>query len=116
MPFAPPTICPRCKSPKRGRCEPCHKIRQRANDEKRNPLKNSLYNARWRRARKMYLAMHPLCAQHDKDGEVVAASVVDHIIPHRGDWVLFWDETNWQPLCKPCHDTKTATEDGGFGR
>jgi 5-methylcytosine-specific restriction protein A len=28
---------------------------------------------------------------------------------------LFWNETNWQPLCKECHDRKTATEDGGFG-
>lgn len=27
-----------------------------------------------------------------------------------------WDECNWQPLCKPCHDSKTAREDGGFGR
>lgn len=25
---------------------------------------------------------------------------------------LFWDEANWQPLCKPCHDQKTAREDG----
>nr|WP_292832122.1 HNH endonuclease signature motif containing protein [Mesorhizobium sp.] len=29
---------------------------------------------------------------------------------------LFWDRSNWQPLCKPCHDRKTATSDGGFGR
>ena len=43
-------------------------------------------------------------------------AVVDHIIPHKGDKVLFWDRSNWQPLCKTCHDTKTAREDGGFGR
>jgi len=36
------------------------------------------------------------------------ATVVDHIIPHRGDERLFWDETNWQPLCKQCHDKKTG--------
>jgi len=29
---------------------------------------------------------------------------------------MFWDERNWQALCKPCHDAKTAREDGGFGR
>jgi 5-methylcytosine-specific restriction protein A len=23
---------------------------------------------------------------------------------------LFWDEDNWQALCKPCHDRKTAVE------
>lgn len=31
--------------------------------------------------------------------------------PHRGDQKLFWDESNWQALCKPCHDRKTWTED-----
>lgn len=46
----------------------------------------------------------------------MVANVVDHIKPHRGDKVLFWDSANWQPLCKECHDRKTATEDGGFGR
>ena len=34
-----------------------------------------------------------------------------HIRPHRGDPVLFWDEKNWQSLCKPCHDKKTWNED-----
>jgi 5-methylcytosine-specific restriction protein A len=50
------------------------------------------------------------------DGLLVAAQVVDHKVPHRGDTVLFWEHTNWQSLCKRCHDMKTATEDGGFGR
>jgi 5-methylcytosine-specific restriction protein A len=47
---------------------------------------------------------------------VEPAAVVDHITPHGGDEALFWDRDNWQPLCKPCHDAKTAREDGGFGR
>jgi 5-methylcytosine-specific restriction protein A len=48
-------------------------------------------------------------------GKVVGATVVDHIIPHKGDMGLFWDKANWQSLCKPCHDSKTRLEDGGFG-
>lgn len=36
--------------------------------------------------------------------------LVDHIIPHRGDKKLFWDERNWQGLCKKHHDRKTAKE------
>jgi 5-methylcytosine-specific restriction enzyme A len=43
-------------------------------------------------------------------GRLAAATVVDHIVPHRGDPVLFWDEGNWQSQCKPCHDAKTARE------
>ena len=34
--------------------------------------------------------------------------LLDHIIPHRGDQKLFWDEGNWQALCKACHDRKTG--------
>ncbi|WP_338080605.1 HNH endonuclease signature motif containing protein [Cohnella luojiensis] len=49
-------------------------------------------------------------------GRVVAATVVDHIKPHKGNKILFWDKNNWQPLCKQHHDRKTAIEDGGFGR
>lgn len=62
-----------------------------------------------------FLRAHPLCVRHEARGETVAASVVDHIVPHRGDKALFWQRDNWQPLCKQCHDIKTATEDGGFG-
>lgn len=42
------------------------------------------------------------------------AEVTDHIIPHRGDPDLFWAPWNLQTLSKRQHDTKTATEDGGF--
>ena len=37
--------------------------------------------------------------------------LLDHVIPHRGASHLMWDESNWQALCKPCHDRKTWTED-----
>jgi 5-methylcytosine-specific restriction protein A len=42
--------------------------------------------------------------------------VADHVVPHKGDWLLFVDEKNLQGLCLSCHSKKTATEDGGFGR
>ena len=44
------------------------------------------------------------------------SEVVDHVIPHRGDMKLFWDPENHRAMAKRCHDRKTATEDGGFGR
>ena len=66
------------------------------------------YDSRWRAARKLYLRKHPLCAACRRANILTPATVVDHIIPHRGDERLFWDEANWQPLCKPCHDYKTG--------
>lgn len=78
-----------------------------------------MYDHRWRRAAKLFLMEHPLCQCHEcKAGElqVTVATVVDHIVPHRGNRALFWDRSNWQSMAKPCHDKKTATEDGGFGR
>lgn len=38
------------------------------------------------------------------------ATVVDHVRPFRGDWMLFVDPANHQSLCKSCHDRKTAAE------
>jgi 5-methylcytosine-specific restriction protein A len=49
-----------------------------------------------------------LCTQSERRGRRVIAEVIDHIVAHRGDPQLFWDETNWQPLCKACHDHKTG--------
>lgn len=74
------------------------------------------YDSKWRNERLVYLKTYPLCARCAKKGIVEPATVVDHIIPHRGNKKLFWDKKNWQPLCKKCHDIKTSTEDGAFGR
>ena len=69
------------------------------------------YGSRWQKARLRFLRAHPLCAVCWKEGKATPATVVDHIVPHRGDPKLFWDEANWQPLCKHHHDVKTMTED-----
>lgn len=79
-------------------------------DRYRGSSNESGYNSRWQRYRKWFLARNPLCAVC---GEL--ATVVDHIVPHKGDKALFWDKNNHQPLCERCHNIKTAREDGGFG-
>ena len=56
------------------------------------------------------LARHPLCVRVPGRRAHEPATIVDHIVPHRGDQKLFWDEANWAALCKPCHDAKTARE------
>ena len=73
------------------------------------------YGARWKKVRRSYLRSNPLCVECQKMGIIKAARVVDHIKPHKGDMDLFWDEGNWQSLCEPCHNKKTAREDGAFG-
>ncbi len=37
--------------------------------------------------------------------------VVDHIKRHRGSPILFWDRTNWQPLCPDHHDIEKQAEE-----
>jgi len=67
------------------------------------------YDRKWREARAAFLRRNPLCLECFTEGKLEPATVVDHIIPHRGDSKLFWDQRNWQPLCKSCHDRKTGS-------
>lgn len=69
------------------------------------------YGTAWNRARKRYLETHPLCVECMKQGRYVKATDVDHIKLHRGDSVLFWDQSNWQSLCHRHHSVKTRNED-----
>lgn len=62
------------------------------------------YGSRWQKYRDAFLKRNPLCVMHQKLGQVVQATVVDHIIPHRGDQSLFWDKSNHQALCESCHN------------
>jgi 5-methylcytosine-specific restriction protein A len=59
----------------------------------------------WRKARRFFLRENPICRHCGG-----LARVVDHIKPHRGDYGLFWDQSNWQPLCISCHNIKTNEE------
>ena len=91
-----------------GRCPGHDGKRQHYRDHPRGSSTVQGYGQRWRRARARFLAAHPLCVQCRREGRITAATVVDHKAPHRGDPALFWDESNWQPMCKQCHDAKTA--------
>lgn len=93
-----------------------HKYIKTDYERKRMSASKRGYNSRWRKARETYLLSHPFCVRCLELGRYEKATVVDHIIPHKGNSSLFWNRDNWQPLCKCCHDRKTATEDGGFGK
>ena len=66
------------------------------------------YDHRWRKYRLAFLAENPLCVECEKLGMVVEATVVDHIIPHRGDYELFWNHENHEGLCETHHNRKTG--------
>ena len=72
------------------------------------------YNSRWQRAREGWLRSHPLCVKCLARSLVTEASVVDHIVPHKGDSALFWNRENWQSLCKRCHDSDKQREERGL--
>jgi 5-methylcytosine-specific restriction protein A len=76
-----------------------------------------LYGRQWQKARAGFLAAHPLCRMCSEAGVIKPANVVDHIIPHRGDERLFWDRSNWQPLCAWHHNSEKAKiEIRGYSR
>jgi 5-methylcytosine-specific restriction protein A len=62
----------------------------------------------------LQLEQFPLCKMHlEIRGEVLPATVADHVEPHRGDPVLFAGPL--QSLCKECHDSwKQAMENGVY--
>ena len=92
-------------------CQLCLKELRRQADASRPTAVQRGYGARWRKVRLLVLFEEPLCRQCDQP-----STVVDHITPHRGNPGLMWGRENMQGLCKQCHDRKTATTDGGFGR
>ena len=68
--------------------------------------KKRLYStAAWYKLRARQLRNSPFCVYCAEAGHLTAATVADHIIPHRGSELLFYDAKNLQSLCKQCHDS-----------
>lgn len=88
----------------------CDKHRPLHSEAVRSASKRG-YGRKWQRESKAHLREHPLCVECLKQGKYTQATVVDHVVPHRGDSKLFWDRSNWRSLCKRCHDRKTRRED-----
>ena len=72
------------------------------------------YTGKWSRESKAWLAQpgRELCAC----GCGRKANMVDHKVPPKGDAVLFWRRSNWQPMHSSCNSRKNIREEGGFGR
>lgn len=66
----------------------------------------------WRVLRAAVLRESPLCLACKAHGRLVAAGVVDHVVPLKDGGARF-DRANLQPLCVSCHNRKTARETAG---
>lgn len=69
------------------------------------------YGYKWQQARLVFLREHPLCVMCQAEGLMTVATVVDHIIAHRGDQSLFWRRSNWQSLCSTHHSRDKQREE-----
>lgn len=63
---------------------------------------------RLQRLRNQLFSREPLCVQCLQEGRTTIAMIRDHIIPLAEGGRD--DETNEQPICEKCHDSKTAQE------
>ena len=71
---------------------------------------NAIYHtARWKRIRYLVLKSEPLCRECKKQGKIVPAKVVDHIIRIVDGGEPF-ALNNLQPLCTKCHNSKSGKE------
>jgi len=111
MPSRAPRICGLCGGV-HADGERCPKVIERDRerkarfDEKRPSARARGYNRAWDAERRSFLQLNPNCR---RCGE--PASVVDHIRPHKGDDRLFWDRSNWQPLCRHCHNSSKQAQE-----
>jgi len=97
-------------------CEKHRKEIDGSYNKSSRPFKHLYNTSRWRRQREQYLIEHPFCEECKRNGVLTASAIVDHIKAHKGNEELFWKKSNWQALCKECHDRKTAKKDGRWGR
>lgn len=81
---------------------------------RRQQIKAWYDSARWQHRRARQLADEPLCRMCLTIRErITAASVADHVVPHRGNAEAFW-HGELQSLCVDCHNGwKQRLEHGG---
>ena len=94
-----------CSTPRCSNLQPCSQHHRKPFAGARRTNAAFFTTGRWKRGRVAHLAAEPMCRQC---GSV--ASVVDHIIPPKGNEAAFFDEANWQSMCAGCHNAKTGRE------
>lgn len=86
--------------------------RKRHYDDRRGSARQRGYDTSWEKVRRLVLLDEPLCRFCAQRDMTVAATVVDHILSIRERPDLRLVRSNLRSLCQPCHDRRTATEQG----
>lgn len=84
--------------------QPTREEQKREHDQRRGSARDRGYSRAWDKAAAGFKRSHPLCLGCQAVGRIAATECVDHVVPHKGDKVRFWDRKNWQPLCNWHHD------------
>lgn len=94
-------------------------MHRRTVEQARGSRQQRGYGRAWDRASRAFRLKYPLCGMRPGDrapvmsrcheeGRATPATQTDHVVPHKGDQVLFWDEQgNWQSLCATCGARKS---------
>lgn len=106
----PVRYCDACQRSRPAQAKPKRLRAWKALEGHRGSARERGYTRAWERARASFLAQHPLCAHCQP--RPVGATVLDHIIPHRGNMSTFWTPENWQGLCATHHGQKSRRENG----
>ena len=93
-----------------GRCA-THAPRDRAQRPGYTDVHRWYSSQAWQRLRLAVLQDEPFCRSCRAAGLNVLTTDIDHIVKHDGHAARFWDRSNLQGLCRPCHTRKTTRGD-----
>ena len=116
VPLRPCTVpgCAQFAGP-RGKCL----VHAQQAEQHRGTARERGYSRTWEAKARAFKDKYPLCGHRPNgvppvmsqcydQGRITLAYQVDHVVPHRGNQALFWDEEhNWQSLCAACGSRKS---------
>jgi len=96
MPMRPQTF--------RSHSQPSQAVISAEYDARRGSARERGYSAAWDKASAAFRRSHPLCLGCEAAGRLEVSAVTDHVEPHKGNQVKFWNADMWQACCAWHHD------------
>lgn len=108
MPMRPLAACATAGCPNRVRSGHCAEhARQQENSRDNVEVRRWYRTSRWKRLRYIKWEQSPWCVDCRAEGVMKPWTDLDHQVPHRGDYALFWDPKNLVGRCHEHHSAKT---------